>query len=93
MNEQHKAYRRSPSLHRWGVNEVNWPQSEQLKSQRLEAVLDNLSQWRPLMSGPKEKKKKGERKFREAPGPKVNAPHSVCSASMGGPTQLVWSHL
>ena len=56
------------------------------KSERLEATLSDLSQWGPLTSGPKEKKKKGERKIRGTLGPKSNALHSVCRASTGGST-------
>ena len=42
----------------------------------------------PLMSGPKEKKK---RKIQGNLGAKANAPLSVCSANTGGLTQIVQS--
>ena len=65
-----------------------------LGNQRLEAILDGLSQWGPLTSGPEEKRKEKKRKGKEKktirapPGLKANAPLSVCSAS-SGPGSLV----
>ena len=52
------------------------------KPERLEAAPSGLSQWGPLVSGPKEKKRK--KKNARDSGPQGKCTAQVCGASVGG---------